>query len=103
MKIDDKPILPATVTTKNEAAAALTDGEMHKNGTSAAGRGGDTVQLSDNAERVARMSEALQKIPDIRMERVQELRKQVAAGEYAVGARAVAEKMLMTMKKGVAV
>ena len=103
MKIDDKPILPATVATKNEAAAALADGDIHKSGTAAPGRGGDTVQLSGNAERVARMSEALQQIPDIRVERVQELKKQVAAGEYAVSARAVAEKMLMTIKKGVAV
>ncbi len=103
MKIDDKPILPATVTTRNEAATALADGEMHKSGTAAAGKGGDTVQLSGNAEWVARMSEALQQIPDIRVERVQELKKQVATGEYAVSARAVAEKMLMAMKKGVAV
>lgn len=103
MKIDDKPILPASIATRNEAAAALADGEIHKNGSAAAGQAGDTVKLSDNAERVARMSEALQQIPDIRVERVQELKKQVAVGEYTVSARAVAEKMLMTMKRGVAV
>lgn len=101
MKIDDKPILPATVATRSEAAAALADGDIHR--SAAQGQGEDTVQLSGNAERVARMSEALQKIPDIRVERVQELKKQVTAGEYAVSARDVAEKMLMTMKKGVAV
>ncbi len=103
MKIDDKPILPATIATRNDAAAALADSESHRNGTAAAGHGGDTVKLSDNAERVARMSEALQQIPDIRVERVQELKKQVAAGEYTVDARAVAEKMFMAMKKGIAV
>ena len=103
MKIDDKPILPATVATKNDAASALADGEIHKKGSAAAGKAGDTVELSGNAERVARMSEALQQIPDIRVERVQELKKQVAAGEYDVSARAVAEKMLMTMKRGVEV
>lgn len=102
MKIDDNPILPASVVTRNDAAA-LAAGETHKNGTAAAGQGGDTVNLSGNAERVARMSEALQSIPDIRMERVDEIKKQVAAGEYDVSARAVAEKMLMSMKKGVAV
>lgn len=103
MKIDDKPILPATVATKSDAAAALADGDLHKNGVAAPGQAGDTVRLSDNAERVARMSEALQQIPDIRVERVQELKKQVAAGEYTVSARAVAEKMIMTMKRGVEV
>jgi len=103
MKIDDNPILPATVVTRNDATAALATGEAHKNGAAAAGQGGDTVKLSGNAERVARMSEALQSIPDIRMERVEDIKKQVAAGEYNVSARAVAEKMLMSMKKGVAV
>lgn len=103
MKIDDKPILPSTVATKNDAAATLADGETHKSGSAAAGQAGDTVKLSGNAERLARMSEALQQIPDIRVERVQELKKQVAAGEYNVSARAVAEKMLMTMKRGVPV
>lgn len=102
MKIDDNPILPATVVARNDAAAHAA-GETHKNGAAAAGQGGDTVKLSGNAERVARMSEALQSIPDIRIERVEEIKKQVAAGEYNVSARAVAEKMLMSMKKGVAV
>lgn len=101
MKIDDNPVLPATVVARNDAAA-FAAGETHKNGA-AAGQGGDTVNLSGNAERVARISEALQSIPDIRMERVEEIKKQVAAGEYNVSARAVAEKMLISMKKGVAV
>jgi len=103
MKIDDKPILPATVTTRNDLAVSPADGENQKRSTAVAEREKDTVKLSGNAERVARMNEALQQIPDIRMERVQELKKQVAAGEYDVSARAVAEKMFMSMKKGVAV
>uniref|UniRef100_A0A831UEC9 Negative regulator of flagellin synthesis n=1 Tax=Geobacter metallireducens TaxID=28232 RepID=A0A831UEC9_GEOME len=102
MKIDDKPILPATIVTRNDAAAALADGGTHGN-AAAAGQAGDTVKLSDSAERVARMNEMLHQIPDIRVERVKELKRQVAAGEYEVSARAVAEKMLMSMKKGVAV
>lgn len=102
MKIDDKPILPATIATRNDAASALADAENHRN-AAVPGKAGDTVKLSGNAERVARMNEVLQQIPDIRVERVQELKKQVAAGEYEVSARAVAEKMLMSMKKGVAV
>lgn len=88
--------------TRNDAAAALADGDNHRN-AAAAGKSGDTVKLSDSAERVARMNEMLHQIPDIRVERVLELKKQVAAGEYEVSARAVAEKMLMSMKKGVAV
>lgn len=103
MKIDDKPILPAAVATKSDASAALADGELHRNGAVAPGQAEDTVKLSDNAERVARMSEALQQLPDIRVERVRELKRQVAAGEYTVSARAVAEKMLITMKRGVEV
>jgi negative regulator of flagellin synthesis FlgM len=40
-------------------------------------------------------------MPDIRVEKVEELKKQIAAGEYNVSARDVAEKMLISMRNGV--
>lgn len=101
MKINDK-VLPVTGSVKGDAAAAASAGEVQRPTADAAKRKGDTVEFSPNAERFAKASEALQKLPDIRVEKVEELRKQIAAGEYRVKASDVAEKMLMTMKKGVA-
>lgn len=101
MKINDK-VLPISGSVKGDAAAAASAGEVQRSGADAAGRKGDTVELSRNAEQFARVSEALQKLPDIRVEKVEQLKKQIAAGEYRVKASDVAEKMLMSMKKGVA-
>ncbi|RNC70146.1 MAG: flagellar biosynthesis anti-sigma factor FlgM [Desulfuromonadales bacterium] len=103
MKIDDKPILPVVGPARNDAAAAIADGDTQRGGAAGAVQGGDTVKLSSGVERFAKMSEAVQGLPDIRVERVEELKKSIAAGQYKVNARDVAEKMLMTMKKGVAV
>ena len=81
---------------------AASVGKAKRSAAEDAGKAGDTVELSRNAERFAKVSKALQKLPDIRVEKVEELKKQIAAGEYRVKASDVAEKMLMTMKKGVA-
>lgn len=100
MKIDDKTLGSVVGPAKGDAAAAAH--EARKHGADAGVRG-DTVELSRNVERFAKANEALQRLPDIRVERVEELKKQIAAGDYRVKASDVAEKMLMTMKKGVAV
>ena len=100
MKIDDKTLASVVGPAKGDAVAAAHEAKKHGAG---AGAKGDTVELSLSVERFAKANEALQKLPDIRVERVEELKKQIAAGEYRVKASDVAEKMLMTMKKGVAV
>ncbi|AJE04891.1 flagellar biosynthesis anti-sigma factor FlgM [Geobacter pickeringii] len=97
MKIDDKTLASVVGPGKGDAAAS-----SKKFGVDA-GAKGDTVELSRNVERFAKANEALQKLPDIRVERVETLKAQIASGEYQVKASDVAEKMLMTMKKGVAV
>lgn len=100
MKIDDKTLGSVVGPGKGDAPASAY--EARKSGADA-GAKGDTVELSRNVERFARVTEALQKLPDIRLERVEALKAQLAAGEYRVKASDVAEKMLITMKKGVEV
>ncbi|MDR0881041.1 MAG: flagellar biosynthesis anti-sigma factor FlgM [Candidatus Adiutrix sp.] len=54
----------------------------------------DVVQLSDRARLVARASELAQNAPEIREERVNELRANIASGTYNVSGRVVADSLL---------
>jgi negative regulator of flagellin synthesis FlgM len=54
----------------------------------------DTVDISDTAKRVSAAREELDRIPDVREEKVAELKKQVENGSYRVDPEKIAEKML---------
>jgi negative regulator of flagellin synthesis FlgM len=54
----------------------------------------DTVELSDMGKRVQEAHRQLDSIPDIREDKVAELKEQVENGTYEVDAEKVADKML---------
>lgn len=56
--------------------------------------GKDRVTLSDRATEVALAREVLKDVPEVRHERVQELRKLVSEGKYRVSAEEIAEKII---------
>lgn len=99
MKIDTNPPAMNVGQVKGETSQAA-GAEARKAG-GAGGQVADTVDLSRNAERLAKANATLRTMPDIRVEKVEELKKQIAAGEYNVSARDVAEKMLISMRNGV--
>ncbi|BDV42610.1 flagellar biosynthesis anti-sigma factor FlgM [Geotalea uraniireducens] len=102
MKIDEKSPLTVVNSVKTDPAAAASAGSQAQRGTTA-DASKDTVELSSDVQRYAKAAEALPKVPEIRTERVAELKAAIKAGEYNVKARDVAEKMLMAMKKGIVV
>jgi negative regulator of flagellin synthesis FlgM len=53
-----------------------------------------SVQLSDGLRTIQHAVEQVRQAPDVRAERVQELRRQVEAGEYNVTSAQLAAKML---------
>lgn len=55
---------------------------------------GDVVELSDRSRLIARSQELAAGAPEIREEKVNELRSRLAAGTYNVSGRTVAESML---------
>jgi negative regulator of flagellin synthesis FlgM len=92
MKIDSEQLL-ATVnkfknepTEKNETAAVTVEKWSR--------READRVELSRNGTEIDRLKKALQVTPDFRLDRVAQLKGQIAAGNYQVDGKAVAEKML---------
>lgn len=54
----------------------------------------DTVTISRDAQRIARYVAQARQLPDVRPERVAQLKAALAAGRYQVSAEAVATKML---------
>ena len=54
----------------------------------------DTVVISESAKRVQEVRKQLDAIPDIREEKVAQLKEQVENGTYQVNAEKVAEKMI---------
>ena len=56
--------------------------------------GGDTVQISDAAKRAQEAQGRIQEIPDVRADKVAEIRRSIEEGTYQIQPEAVAGKMI---------
>jgi negative regulator of flagellin synthesis FlgM len=56
----------------------------------------DSVTLSESARSLAAARDAVQNAPDVREQKVAEIKQQVTSGTYTVSARVLARKMLET-------
>ena len=65
-------------------------------GTTAAGGGrrADSVTLSEQARRLQRVLTVVSGLPDVRNERIAELRARLASGDYRVDADEIARRMV---------
>jgi negative regulator of flagellin synthesis FlgM len=61
-------------------------------------RSADSVTLSDSARSLAAAREAVQKAPDVREQKVAEIKQQVDSGTYQVPAHVLARKMVDASK-----
>ncbi len=57
----------------------------------------DRVELSAGSAEVQKMREILDQTPEIREDRIRELKNRIERGEYRVDAYAVADKLLRTL------
>ena len=55
---------------------------------------GDTVELSNEAKALQRLEKALKAVPEVREDKVAEIRKQLAQGTYKVDGQKIAFNML---------
>lgn len=67
---------------------------VHDTAASRAARGTDQLSLSSRAEEIKAARAALAETPEVRAERVAELKAQVQAGTYRVDPDKVAERIL---------
>jgi len=54
----------------------------------------DTVNISDAAKEIQEVSKQLDDIPDVRTEKVQQLKNEIENGTYKIKSEEIAEKML---------
>ncbi len=54
----------------------------------------DRIELSSQAEKIKKMVEMTKDLPEIRKEKVEEIKAQIAENKYDVSAKDLAEKML---------
>lgn len=101
MKIDDKA--PLSLVSQQRKEAVETGEEGARKATAAtnedSAKRGDKVVLSLTNERVDRVTASLEQIPDIRWDKVAEIKSRIDSGTYEVSGRQVAEKMLAAWKR----
>lgn len=54
----------------------------------------DTVNISDAAKEIQEVRKELDKIPDVRADKVEQLKNQIENGTYEIKSEEIAEKML---------
>lgn len=69
-----------------------TEGDKHVGGAKAAAT--EKVDLSAKAKEYQRIRQVLDQVPDVRQEKVQELKERIESGNYAVDSGKVAAKMV---------
>jgi negative regulator of flagellin synthesis FlgM len=74
-----------------ETSSTSRDGKSGRAGSTS-----DTVTLSGNAKLFSQAVRDAQNAPDVRVNRVAELKAQVESGEYQPDSRKIAEKMLLS-------
>ncbi len=57
-------------------------------------QGSERVDISERAKEAARLLEAIKAIPDIRAEKVDEIREAINSGKYRIDPMKIAEKIL---------
>lgn len=78
----------------NQETQPVENQKVAPNHAPASPEGGDEVVLSERAQILQRASEAVRAIPDVRQERVMQLRAQIAEGKYKIPTEILLDRLL---------
>lgn len=70
------------------------NGEVESNRKSSAATGGDRLQFSDRAAEVGKLVDEIKTLPDVRQDRVDELREKIRTGEFQPAGKDIAEALI---------
>lgn len=90
MQISDKPIQPVTEVL-HRSETGQRPAATHRSGPESRS---DRVSLSPESQLLGALREAVDAAPDVRLDRVAELRQRLLAGTYRVPAEKIAEAIL---------
>jgi|SRR5579864_9536040 len=77
---------------QNSASTARSEGANQNR--QAQSQQADSVSLSDSAKSLAAARDAVQNTPDVREQKVADIKQQISDGTYSVSSRVLARKML---------
>ncbi len=63
-------------------------------------RPGDSLELSEKARQLRRITEVVEQMPEVRREKVAEIKRKIRNGNYEVSSEEVAEKMIEELETG---
>jgi len=76
-------------------AEKVQENQQLRNGAEKAGQsGGENVSLSERARHILKAQQELENVPDLRSEKVNQIKEQIANGTYEVKGQEVAEKII---------
>ncbi|TSA10913.1 MAG: flagellar biosynthesis anti-sigma factor FlgM [Deltaproteobacteria bacterium] len=78
----------------NQAAQGAQQAEREKQAAAEQSQATDKVELSAASRDIQKIQEVLENTPDVRAEKVQELKSKIESGQYKVDARGIADKMI---------
>ena len=70
------------------------DARGNRAGASRGGRRSDEVTISNEAQQLRRVLDAVKELPDLREARIAQLRQQLAQGQYSLDVAAIAERLV---------
>jgi len=79
---------------KSDKAKVASTSSEAKNSESSSANSGEKVAVSNLGKEIARISEQVKASPDIRIEKVQELKSQIEEGTYSVSADEIAGSII---------
>jgi negative regulator of flagellin synthesis FlgM len=78
----------------NQAAQGAQQAERKKQAAAEQSQATDKVELSAASRDIQKIQEVLKNTPDVRAEKVEELKSKIESGQYKVDAREIANKMI---------
>ncbi|HED00358.1 MAG TPA: flagellar biosynthesis anti-sigma factor FlgM [Proteobacteria bacterium] len=78
----------------NQATQGAQQAEREKQAAAEQSQATDKVELSAASRDIQKIQEVLKNTPDVRAEKVQELKSKIESGQYRVDAREIANKMI---------
>lgn len=92
------PGLASELSTENTVGKAKATDKLRESGqtssVSSAASSGSQVEISDKARMLQKANEMVRQMPDIRADRVAELKKKIGDGSYKVDSASVADRLV---------
>ncbi|MGD2167573.1 MAG: flagellar biosynthesis anti-sigma factor FlgM [Gammaproteobacteria bacterium] len=83
-----------TRTSSNQTAGGVRHAETGKHAGGQSSDSSDAISLTDTATRLKSIEARIQELPEVDRERVEEIRRQIDAGEFLIDSKLIAQRIV---------